>query len=53
MSQARNAIKSREVHELLSDVYSGYRGVNAPVNTQTENLWAEIERLEREEGVVG
>jgi len=53
MSQARNAIKSREVHELLSDVYSGYRGVNAPVNTQTENLWNEIERLEREEGVVG
>lgn len=47
-----SAIKSREVHELLADIYRQYPSVNAPVNTTTENLWREIARLEREEGVV-
>lgn len=44
-------LTSGDVHELLADIYVGYRGAMAPVNSQTEALWAKIELLEAEEGV--
>ena len=45
MSKAKK-IGSLDLHELLADIYCGYRGVDAPVTSQTESLWREIERLE-------
>lgn len=45
-------LKSGDLHDLLADIYVGFPGVMAPVNSQTESLWAKIELLEADEGVV-
>jgi len=45
-------LKSGDLHDLLADIYVGFRGVMAPVNSQTESLWAKIELLELEENVI-
>lgn len=40
---------SRTLHDELSAYYAQYRGIPAPSNLFTENLWAKIEQTEQEE----
>lgn len=44
-----NRWSSRALHDELASSYRQYRGVMAPTNTRTEDLWALIERVEAEE----
>jgi hypothetical protein len=46
-----NRWNSLNLHEELALYYSNFRGVLAPRNTITEDLWKEIERVEEAEGV--
>lgn len=41
---------STQLHEELAVFYRGYRGVTAPANTFSENLWRKIEETEDKEG---
>jgi hypothetical protein len=43
---------SLELHMNLAGFYRGFRGVSAPVNVWTEELWEQIELAELLESVV-
>lgn len=34
--------RSTQLHHELAVLYQGYRGVNVPVNSHTQNLWRAI-----------
>ena len=46
-------VELRDLHLELAEFYSGFRGVQVPVNLWTQGVWKRIEALELELGVEG